>query len=94
MAEHLPKCVLFNECCNADEHEICEGHVTFCIHCTRECMCDALRVGYLDGLNAVMKANMEGDYMHVVNELYRLIHEHTQVMEAEGYDATTKQWRQ
>jgi hypothetical protein len=47
-------------------------------------MCDALRVGYLEGLNAVMKANMEGDYMHIVNELYRLIREHTQVMEAKG----------
>ena len=84
VAEHLPKCVLFSECTNADEHDICEGHVTFCIHCTRECMCDALRVGYLEGLNAVMKANMEGDYMHIVNELYRLIREHTQVMEAKG----------
>jgi hypothetical protein len=47
-------------------------------------MCEALRVGYLEGLNAVMKANMEGDYMHIVNELYRLIREHTQVMEAKG----------
>jgi hypothetical protein len=42
----------------------------------------AYDTGYLAGLNAVMKANMEGDYMHIVDELYRLIDECTKVMEA------------
>jgi hypothetical protein len=42
----------------------------------------AYDTGYLAGLNAVMKANMEGDYMHIVNELYRLIDEHTRLMES------------
>ena len=93
VAEHLPKCILWRVCPNANEHDICEGDITYCIYCTRECMCRALRVGYLNGLIAVLK-NMEGQYNHVVTELYRLIDEHTEVMEAEGYDATTKQWRQ
>jgi hypothetical protein len=43
---------------------------------------DAYDTGYLAGLNAVMKANMEGDYMHIVDELYRLIAEHTRLMES------------
>jgi hypothetical protein len=81
MTEHLPKCNLWRVCPNADEHDICKGHVTFCIHCTRECMCHALRLGYLDGLRAVLK-NMEGQWLHVEAELYRLIDEHIEVMEA------------
>lgn len=41
---HLPECPISRSCPNADDHELFIGYVLmFCIHCTRECLCDALR---------------------------------------------------
>ena len=55
MTEHLPECTLM-EPCGADtpEHGFCSMQQTWCIHCERQCICEALTACSVRVMNAVV----------------------------------------
>ena len=55
MSKHLPECELL-EPCSADipEHGFCSRQQTYCIHCERACICEALSACSVRVMNAVV----------------------------------------